>query len=94
MRTIIAVCCLFLGACANADYGGVNYGMVVGPNGETWKVISGKDESNVRLVIRRGDVTAEYSAETSNATEALKAALETSSATIAKLAELLTTARP
>lgn len=53
---------LFLtAACANTEYAGLNYAEVIAPTGESWKVVSGKDQTDTRLTITRGDVTVVYS---------------------------------
>ena len=69
---------LALSACSeNSRYGGLNYGEVETPQGEKWRIIGGKDETNIEFVIQRGDGTiVTYKAEQSAASSALAAAAE------------------
>ncbi len=75
--------------CANTEYGGLNYATVVAPNGETWKVISGKDQTDTKLDIVRGDTTVHYSSSKEDATASLTAALKAQTDLISQLAGLV-----
>ncbi len=72
--------------CANTEYGGLNYATVIAPNGEAWKVISGKDQTDTKLDIVRGDTTVHYSSSKEDATAALTSALKAQTDLISQLA--------
>lgn len=84
---------LLLAGCANTEYAGLNYATVIAPNGEEWKVISGKDQTNTHLTITRGDTTVVYSSEkedsTAPLTQAMKAQTEMLQGLIVRLMQML-----
>ncbi len=80
--------------CANTEYGGLNYATVIAPNGEAWKVISGKDQTDTRLDITRGDTAVHYSSSKEDATAALTTALKAQTDLISQLAGLVTGLAP
>lgn len=73
-----------LASCANQQYAGLNTASVTAPNGETWTVISGKDQTNTVLDITRGDVTVHYASAKEDATAALSAVLQQQAAIISQ----------
>lgn len=80
---------LFLGGCENTQYAGLNKAIVIAPNGETWEVISGKDQTDTHLRIIRGDITVEYSSAKEDATAALTQALKAQTDLVGKLSDLI-----
>lgn len=78
-KTILIGGSLLLVGCANTQYAGLNYATVISPTGEEWRVISGKDQTNTKLTIVRGDTTVVYSSEKEDATAALTQALKAQS---------------
>lgn len=91
--SIVALSILAAG-CANTQYAGLNTAEVVSPTGETWTVISGKDQTNTALDITRGDVTVHYSSAKEDASKALSLALQQQSAIIDKLVMFMENIRP
>lgn len=92
-KTLLLGGSLLLSACANTQYAGLNYATVVTPNGEEWKVISGKDQTNTHLTITRGDTTVVYSSEredsTASLTQAMKAQTDMIGNLVTKILQLV-----
>lgn len=76
----ICLLTLTLTGCANTQYAGLNYVSVTGPNGETWTIASGKDQTNTKFDIKRGDVAVHYESAKEDATAALSTALQAQAA--------------
>lgn len=83
-----------LNGCANSEYAGLNVATVVAPNGEEWQIISGKDQTNTRLDIERGDVVIHYSSEKEDASAALAIAMQHQADTLRAIVDLLKTMTP
>lgn len=83
-----------LPGCANTEYAGLNVATVVAPNGEEWRIISGKDQTNTRLDIERGDVTIHYSSEKEDASAALAIAMQQQVDTLRAIVDLLRSMTP
>lgn len=80
---------ILAGCTANQDYGGLNY-VTVDTQTQHWKVVGGKDEQSVNFTVAPdGSVT--YSAEKSDTSSALGAAL---AAQQAQTAAILATLGP
>lgn len=68
---------MLLAGCANQQYGGLNYGELETPDGEHWKIVGGKDETNVSLTVTRPDGTkVEYHADNADASTVMKTLAE------------------
>jgi hypothetical protein len=88
---------LILSGCANWQNAGINRAHVIGPSGEEWDIVSGKDQTNTRLDITKnvdGSVTASYKSDKEDATAALKAAFDALANTIDKLTNLVASMKP
>lgn len=88
---------LILAGCANTEYAGLNYATVIAPNGEEWKVISGKDQTNTSMEITRGDVVVKYTSAKEDATapltQAMKAQMDMVNNLVAQLIQALSVAK-
>ena len=74
---------LFLAGCANHDYSGLNY-VTVHTQTQDWKVVGGKDEQSVKFTVAP-DGTVTYSADKSDTSSALGAALQAQQAQTAAI---------